>query len=1014
KTFEHRGIDAPKAIVWHTNIMNTINAISSSTSSTTSKRSMAQRGIGNTLENHPALGLFQVENPANRKRLAMGTRDVVVKTHVEGHAGSRTVTKDPQDRVMIDLTGDDETLSHTTLRCRNTRGGIDASFPTTIIVGGPDMSILPITVQKANFDIGLGQFQNHQNTYTEVLAHRTSPLRTGDLRKLDDIHLHDMLMRAGAPEDSDNGEPATENKYGSRRSPKLDHSGNVLDFQTTVAQRVTQDPPGTGLKQKLSRHSASINSMLEPVKSLGGPIDQRRSQSMGGAAEQDRKIMDPKRLRITNEEEDHNDGIVVEYTAMRVKAEEKRKKRDDNRPKSKEKRNAARLSSDKAFNEQRGVRLAGSPPTSRLDKVVNLSFETPTEDVLFTEGNPSLRPATESSNYQRRHPDMRHDSELLRPEGHRWNLPSTSVLQALPLSSECIAVKTGIQKLLDTSNTETSAEFCRADVGQAAEGCVPGESLISDVPSKPIHLVNASDPFIQEHFNAAIKSHDGATESPFPPVAPENNNMGINDSSRLEDSFGEDTMSIVTEVFDCPNGGIASATQRSELAPGDCRERMESVAPDFAVAHLIKSLRDIDSQKQPTRIISLEDEKQLIAMNEKTRRDESSVQYRARQSTGAQVKCQKQNLNPSSMGFAAWAKLNDTPSSETVEGTVKPKRKRVRQAEKLRRVDKGRREEEVEGLLGCGPTQVSSVKSSHQSTNSQPSKSKRGLASNSRRNERKPKEYRLAKELTQRNDINNPDSKRTLSFSSAEDHNGQQVDLEDVAISEAAISESERKRIRSEKASFQRKGEEEQKLLAVKSALEQFNPGRQNVGMDSERSAPVNQPKIGPQLAIKHCYESSSSSDEDEDDAQVEKKIVFQQNERPAIVSTATLSDNVATSSFRQTKGGKGLSPAVLAAWEAERSRKEDVAVCSKMDTFPANDDDNESEHSVAEVHFQYIVERVEYFYHENKEDVEGKTYGPFFLLEEANTVAREILTPAQRGLEICPPWYGGTGKDAG
>ena len=931
---------------------------------------------------------------------------MVVKTDIEGRSKSRTVTRDPQDGVMIDLTGDDEELSHTTLRCRNTRGGIDASFPTAIIAGRPDMSFLPSTVQKANSDNGLGQLQNHQNTYTEVLAHRTSPMRTGDLRKLNDVNLYDMLMRAEAPEDSDNGEPATENKYESRRSPNLDYSENLLDFQTNVAQRLTQDSPGDGLKQKLSRLPPSANSTLEPVKSLGGPMHQRRSQPMDEDAEQDRRIMDPKRRRVTNEEEDHTDGIVVEYTAMRIKAEEKRKKRDDNKPKSKEKRNAARLSSDKAFNEQRVIRLAGSPPSSGLDKVVNLSFGTPTEDLLLTKGNPSLSPAMESSHYQRRYLDTSPDSELLKPEGHKWEPPSTSVLQALPLSSECIAVKKGTQTLLDTSNTETSTEICMADVGQVAEGCAPEESPMSDVPSKPIHLVNASDPFIQEHFNAVVKSHDGAKEPPFPPAAPEDHNMGINDSLRLEDSFGEETMSTAAEIFDHPNGGIASATQSSELAPDDCRERMASVAPDFALAHLIKSLRDIDSQKQRTRMISFEDEKQLIAMNENTRRDECSAQCRSWQSTDAQVECQKQNSNPSSMGFAAWAKLNDIPSSEVVQGTAKPKRKRDRQAEKLRRVEKNRREKEVEDL--CAPSQVSSVKSSHQPTNSHSSKSKKSLASNSRRNERRRKERRLARELRQPNDINSLYSKRTLSISSAADHDGQQVDLEDVDISEAAIVEYERKRMLSEKASSQRKGQEEQKLLAVKSALKRFNPG------NSERSTPVNQPNVGPQLAREYYSESSSSSDEDEDEAQVERKIEFQHHERPAILPTATLSDKVATSSSRQTKGGKGLSRAVLAAWETEKSRKEEVAVCPKIDTFPANDDENESEHGVAEAHFQYTVERVEYFYHENKEDVEGKTYGPFFLLEEANLIACKVLTPAQRGLDIRPPWYGGTGKDVG
>lgn len=997
------------------------------------------------------------------------------------------MTKAPQGGMMIDLTSDDKEFPHTGLRSRSTRRDVGVSSPTPIIVGRPAIPILTSSLKRTISDNGLEQLLNHRETHNEVSTHRTIPLRSGDLSSLNDSYLYDMLTCAETNEDYDYDEPAMDDRYRPLPPSNLGHLRNDLNSQSAVAQRVSQSMHEATFEQTPSRYPVFTNHGLEPMESWGGNTNRKRNQPTDAVARQDERNNGPKRRKEMNEEEDQANGIVMEQTAIRTKAEERRRKKDEERLRSRARRNAARLTSNNAFNEQRRDRQAGCQPAFGPDKALDLTLEMLSEGNLSTEEqNSSLRTAREILDYQGRHPDIKHESDTSRP-GERKGGPSStsSMLQAVTHSNDDFIAETRTPKPSDTLTVGALGESGGTDVGQVAEDYAIKGFIRS---SKPIHLSSASEPFNPKHSKTAPKLHDGTAESPLPSAGAETCIMDMDDSLRPEDLFDGGVLSTPAATLKYPDCGTAIISQRSEVPSDKCRDRMASVTSDLAVVHLIKSMQDIDSQKQRTKMISFEDELKLIATNKKARQDAYSVQYRARHGTGTcglhqrvsdsqrsagddhqpvapfskssklkklstmQVEpvrnntlSHRENREPerqvdtpqsrstlshdsqvhstlasstSSKGFAAWAMSDDNPSG-TVDGTEKTQRKRDYLTERLQREDKHRQEEQVQNLLGSSFSHVSSRISSSQPTDPKPSQRKRKPAHNACKDERRQEQRRLARGLRQGDGINNPNSTRTASFTLAANHDGEQVDLEHIDAFKSTINEDELKRIRSQKASSQRMGQEDQKLLAIKSALQRFNPDRrQNADVDSQQSAPVNENKADTQLPILYHYGSSSSSDEDEDDEQVEKRRELRHAERLATVPnpdtpTVNTPDDVTNNPFRQTKGGKGLSPAVLVTLESEEVKLKDPAVCHESGTSQASDDSEKIEQSVAQAHFQYFIERMEYFHDENKDEVKGATYGPYFLLEEANTVAREILTPAQRGLDIFPPWYFGVGKDA-
>ena len=1045
--------------------------------------------MGSTPENQLNLGFAQIGDFRVAKRVGMGTRDAMVKTNEMYHSMSCTMTRTPQSSVTINLTSDDEELPHTALRSRSTRRDVGAPSSTPINDDRPASPIFTSTLKRSTSDNGLCQLLNHRETHGEVSTLRINPLRSRDLRTLTDSHLYDMLVCAETKGDCAYDELPTENRYRPLPSSNLGHLGNGLSSQSVVTQGVTQSTPETGLEQTLSMNLAFANNRLETIESWGGKTNRKRNQPMDAVTGQERRVKGPKRRKEMNEGEDQADGIVMEQTAMRTRAEERRRTRDEERLKSRARRNAARLTSDNAFKEQKRDRQAGYQTAFVLDRAVDLTLETPSEDDLFTEEQiSSPRTARGILDYQGRYPNIKHERENSRPDAREGGPPSTSsVLQAVTFSDDDFTVETRKPELPDTLIVGTLGGSPMTDVRQVTEnGAIEG-FIRSSVSSRPIHILHAPELPVQELSKTAIKSHDGVVESALPSAAPEAYSMEIDDNLHSGDLCCEAVSSVPVEVLSYPDRDLATTGQRSEVPSDESQDQMASVTSDLAEAYLIKSLQDIDSQKQRTRLITFEDELNLIARNKKARRDAYPVQYRARHRTGthglhrrvyvsqrsagdgtqpvapfsksnkpqrpsaAGVEPARNNTFPSRQnreperqvetqrssstsshdsqvhsmlasstcpkGFAAWTMLDDN-SSGIVEGAEKTQRKRDYGAERLRREDKRHQEEQAQDLVGSSYSQISSGISSSQSTDPQPVQRKNKTAYNARRNKRRREQRSLARELGQGKVMSSPNSTRTVSFTLAANHDGEQVDLETIDTLMATISEDELKRIRSEKVSSQRRGQEDQKLSAIKAALKRFKPDEgQNIDMDSQRSAPANENNAETQPEILYRYESTSSSDED-DDEQVGKRRELQYAEQVATVQTvdtvtAGTPDHVIINPFRQTKGGKGLSPASRAILEAEEVKLKDLAGCPASGMSQESDDDDKIEHGVAQAHFQYFVERIEYFHNENKDEIEGTTYGPYFLLEEANIVAREILTPAQRGLEICPPSYVGLGKDA-
>ena len=1041
--------------------------------------------MGSTLEDQSIRGLAQIDSFIIARRLGIGNRDGMVKTKEMDQSRSCKTTRTPQDSVMIDLTSDDKEFPLIALSSRVTKRDVDAPSPTPIVIGRSAFPIFASKSQKTIAYNGPGQLQKHQDNRNVVSMRHTTPLRSGDLRSLNDSHLYDMLVCAEIKEDYDHQQPWMENRDRPPPHSNLGHLGNRLNSQSTIAQKVTQSTPETRLEQTPLRSSAFGNHRPDLMESWAGSINLNRNQPMGAVLGQDKRIDGSKRRKVMIEEEDQADGIIVEQTAMRTKAEERRGKRDEERLKSRARRNVARLTSDNIFNEQKRDRQARYQITSGPDKVVDLTLETPSKDNISTEEKDCmLRTARETSNYQGKHLDMMHGSEFSRPDQHKGGLPSTSsMLQAETHFSNDFTAETRSVELVDILPVRQVGESGVTDVGQVAENCAIKGVFCSGASTKPIHIPNASELLVPELPKTVTKLGDGVVE----PTLPSAHRMEMDDHLLPEDLFDEAASSTPVAVLSYPDNDIAITSQSSKVPSDGCRDRMASVTSDLAAAHLIKSLQDIDSQKQRTRMISFEDELKLIATNRKAKRDAFPVQHGAHHGTGTsglhqgvsgsqrsagndpylvvpltqssklkklstvqvepvrhpfpnresreperQVGIQQSGStllhesqfhptlasSTSPKGFAAWATLDDNPSG-TIDRTGKTQRTRDYRAERLRREDKRLREEQDQYLLESCFSQVSRGISSSQATDPKPLCIKRTPAYNARKNARKREKYRLARDFKQGNIINSPKSTETTCVTLAANHDGEQVDLENIntfgptMFSRSTISEDQLKRIRSEKASSQRICQEEQKLLAIKSALERFNPdGRQNVDMDCHPSALVNAKNADAQPAVLGRYESSSSSDEYEDKEQAEKRRNVRHAERLMTVPTVNTPDDVTTDPFRQTKGGKGLSPTTLATLEAE-VRLKDLAVCPESGMSQTSDDDDEKGHGVAQVHFQYYVERIEYFHGENKDEVGKTTYGPYFLLEEANLVAREILTPAQRGLEICPPSYVGLGKDA-